>query len=379
MSYRPFAASVLVALLSCVALAQDPTADLELVRKIGPKGGGYAAARPALDRLNQLAPSELPRVLAALDGASPLAQNWLRSVAETLGEKAKDQLPVAALETFLKDTTHDPRGRRLAYELIARVDAKAEERLIPGFLNDPSLELRRDAVSLAITSAAGLEANDKAGAIAKYRTALSAARDQDQVKTVADKLKALGESTDLVTHYGLITEWKLVAPFDNTDDKGWDFAYPPETAVDLKAEYEGKEGKIKWIDHSTKDPLALVDLTTALGKHKGAVCYAATEFISAKEQDVEFRVECVTANKLWLNGKELMANFQYHSTSGEDLDQYIARGKLKPGKNLILLKICQNEQKEMWAQRWQFQLRVCDAIGSPIFSQDRMLPKTAAK
>jgi len=39
---------------------------------------------------------------------------------------------------------------------------------------------------------------------------------------------------------------------------------------------------------------------------------------------------------------------------------------LKPGANTILLKICQNEQTEDWAQRYQFQLRVCNASGIAI-------------
>jgi hypothetical protein len=52
------------------------------------------------------------------------------------------------------------------------------------------------------------------------------------------------------------------------------------------------------------------------------------------------------------------------------MDQFIVRGELKPGKNVILLKVCQNEQKEDWAQVWQFQLRVCDSIGKAILPAD---------
>jgi hypothetical protein len=53
-----------------------------------------------------------------------------------------------------------------------------------------------------------------------------------------------------------------------------------------------------------------------------------------------------------------------------DVDQYIYRGELKPGKNLILVKVLQNEQTESWAQNWQFQLRVCDAIGTAVLPAD---------
>jgi hypothetical protein len=39
---------------------------------------------------------------------------------------------------------------------------------------------------------------------------------------------------------------------------------------------------------------------------------------------------------------------------------------LKVGRNEILVKVCQNEQKEDWAQLWSFQLRVCDNLGGAI-------------
>ena len=376
-----FLTVALLAGICSLAVAQAPVrGQIEILRKIGPKGEGHAAARQAVDALNKAEITALPEVLSAIDGANPLAQNWLRGVAEAIAQKevAKSgKLPIADLEKYLNDKTRGPRSRRLAFELIAKVDATAESRLIPGLLHDPSLELRRNAVALAITAAEVAEKADKAAGLAKYKTVFAAARDQDQIKQIADKLKALGEPADLVTHYGFVVNWRLMAPFDNVEDKGWDIAYPPEKGVDYAAEVDGKEGKIRWVEHVTKHEAGMVDLTTALAKHKGAICYATSEFVSDKEQEVDFRLNCVTANKVWVNGKELMANRKYHNTTGEDIDQYVCRASLKQGKNVILLKICQNEQTEPWAQRWQFQFRVCDVIGTPIFSQDRTLPKMA--
>jgi hypothetical protein len=56
------------------------------------------------------------------------------------------------------------------------------------------------------------------------------------------------------------------------------------------------------------------------------------------------------------------------------------RARLRAGKNVILLKVCQNEQSEDWAQTWQFQFRVCDATGTAILSADRAAksPRSAA-
>jgi hypothetical protein len=48
------------------------------------------------------------------------------------------------------------------------------------------------------------------------------------------------------------------------------------------------------------------------------------------------------------------------------MDQYKVPVSLKAGKNDLVFKICQNEQKQDWAQRYQFQLRICDSTGSAI-------------
>jgi hypothetical protein len=81
------------------------------------------------------------------------------------------------------------------------------------------------------------------------------------------------------------------------------------------------------------------------------------------------------ASKVWLNGELVGATHVYHAN--EVIDQYIAKGQLRRGKNSLLLKICQNEQTEAWAQDWAFQFRVCDAIGTAILSQDRPGQKVA--
>ena len=56
-----------------------------------------------------------------------------------------------------------------------------------------------------------------------------------------------------------------------------------------------------------------------------------------------------------------------------------ARGTLRKGKNVILLKVCQNEQTDAWAQNWQFQLRICDPVGTAILAADRSAAVEAGK
>ncbi|MFO0904326.1 MAG: hypothetical protein U0939_15085 [Pirellulales bacterium] len=360
------AAVGLAAVGSAFAADADIAGSLAQVKQVGAKGAGHKEAVVALQTLNQASGSQLPTILAAMDGADALVANWLRGVAETVAQRELDKggrLPLPALEQFLADTQHAPKARRLAYELIARVDAQAEQRIIPGLINDPSLELRRDAVELAFT-AAQKAGDDKAAAVKAYRTAFTSARDIDQIQRAAAKLKELGEPVDLPQHMGFVMKWQVIGPFENAGGAGFDVVYPPEREFNAAAEYDGKKGKVKWVELATSDEYGQLDLNKQVGPHKGAVAYAYAEFESPREAAAEFRLGSVNANKIWVNGQLLTTNHVYHS--GSAIDQYVAAGKLKPGRNTILLKIAQNEQTEPWAQDWKFQFRVCDAIGTPI-------------
>ena len=346
---------------------------LEALRGVGPHGQGHPAAIAAARELQQLDGSHLTRVLAAMDGANPLAVNWIRGVAESLvqnSQTAQQPLPAEDLEKFLAETTHHPRARRYAYELIRGLDSTAEQRLTPTWVDDPSLELRRDAVAWLVKQADEAEKEGNTAEVERWlRQAFVASRDFDQVKEIAKRLSEAELPADTATHLGYILTWNLIGPFDNTDKAGFDVSYPPEKAIDLDQRYPGKNGQVAWQTHTTSDPYGTVNINEAVGKSMGAIVFAHSEFLSDSERNVELRLGSINANKIWLNGELLTANHVYHA--GTHPDQYVGRGKLKAGKNSILVMIAQNEQTEAWAQDWNFQLRVCDAIGTAVLSQDR--------
>ncbi len=340
---------------------------LAALNNVGNAGVRHQEAIAAWKQVSRADAAELPTMIAAIDPSKPLAANWIRAAVDQVAERSVQngrKLPKAALEKLVFDQSVAPRARRLAYEWLSRSDDSAAKRIIPTMLNDSSLEMRRDAVAQVIESAEAAE-NDEAKKNL-YTKALTAARDTDQVDAAFDKLTELGETVDLAHHFGFITNWKLIGPFDNTDKKGFPVAYPPETKIDASAAYAGKAGEVKWIDHATSEKYGMVDLNEALGKNMGAVAYAMAEFDSPEATTVDLRLGSICAAKLWLNGEQLMEHEVYHS--GTKIDQYIAKGNLKTGKNVILLKICQNEQTERWAQDWEFQFRVCDAVGTAIHS-----------
>ena len=194
------------------------------MRAVGPEGAGNEAASAAWQNVARADVSEVPRLLAALDGANPLAANWIRTAVDTVCERAlRDEgtLPKEALEQFTLQTSHDPKGRRLAYEWLLKVDPEAETRIVPQFLDDPSVELRRDAVARLIKQGEKTaKADDKSKAVKLLTRAFDAARDRDQIDLLAKQLKELGHEVDLIRHDGMIVDWLVVGPFDNTDEAG---------------------------------------------------------------------------------------------------------------------------------------------------------------
>ncbi|MHB1038215.1 MAG: PQQ-like beta-propeller repeat protein [Pirellulales bacterium] len=349
-----------------------PPATAELLKSllsVGHEAAGNREAARAWSQLLQGGADQLPELLGALDGANPLAANWLRGAVDAIAERELargGKLPVARLEQFALDRRHAPRARDVAYQWLSRTDRTAPERLMPGMLDDPSVELRRLAVASLLDEAKKLadSRENRDAALAVYRKALTAARDLDQVRLIAEALQKLGEKVDLARHFGFITTWKVIGPFDNAGGKGFRTAHPPESEIDLAKQYPGKNGPVRWIDHTTTNELGMVDLNQALGKHKEAVAYAAGEFVATRPMEVELRLGCVNANKLWLNGKLLDEHEVYHA--GTQMDQYVVRAAFIAGTNHILVKVCQNELTESWADPWQFQLRVCDAVGTGV-------------
>ncbi len=356
---------VVALLLIRSACAVEVDGLLKTLQAVGPEAAGNAAAAAAWKELAQAEAAQLPAILAGLDRANPLAANWIRSATEAVAERAmrnRRRLPLAELEKFLADRRHAAGARRLAYEWIVQVEPAKSKPLLAGMLDDPSLDLRYDAVALRIDEADVLRRNGQsARAMAAFREAFAAATDLDQVRRVADRLKQLGQTVDLARHFGFLLRWKLIGPFDNTAGKGFATAYPPEREIEPAGSYSGKHGQVTWIDHSTSDELGKVDLNVVLGEEKAVVAYATCDFWAAKPRTVDLRLNTANAAKLWLNGKLLHEHGFYHD--GVAFDQYVVHASLQPGRNVILLKICQNEQTEEWARLWDFQLRICDQHG----------------
>ena len=208
----------------------DLADSLATINGVDKDGRGHREAMAAYKAISAQSADKLPDILKGMNDAGPLATNWLRSAVETIVARelaGEGKPPVDQLNQFVLDTSNGARARRLAYEVLQKADAGTYDRLIPGMLNDPSLELRRDAVTFGMQQAADLAADKPNEAIAKYQQLLVAARDLDQIQAIADQLKELGRDVNLPKALGVIADWKVIGPFDNTGGIGFTTPAPP--------------------------------------------------------------------------------------------------------------------------------------------------------
>jgi hypothetical protein len=356
--------AAVVAIAGPVAAEKPLVADsLVKIKAVGKEGQGNEAAAAAWKTLVKSGGSALLPTLAAFNGANPTAANWLRSAVDAIVQaeaKAGRKLPAKELKEFIETKSNDPSARRIAFELFAKIEKETAAKMLVAMVDDPSLELRRDAIAVNIKEAKGDEK--------KLTTLFAAARDKDQVEEIAKTLKKT--EADITSHFGFVERWHVVGPFDSTKGAGFDKAYPPEAGVDLSATYEGKGGaKVGWKAVTAKPDTkekeyAIVDLNAELTMHKDAASYAYAVVSVEKDTPVELRAGSITSIKIFVNGKPVFARDEYHH--GHVMDQHVGRTTLKAGKNELLLKICQNNQTEQWAQNWAFQLRICDATGGAV-------------
>ena len=132
--------------------------------------------------------------------------------------------------------------------------------------------------------------------------------------------------------------WHYIGPFDHTDGKGFDAEYPPESGVDLAAEYEGKGGQaLRWQrGDSFKDNE--VNSLRIFGDDDWIAVYLYRTLDAPREQDLPVLFGSDDALTVWLNGERLLHhNVSRHCRLGDEK----ATLHLEPDRNELLLKICQ--------------------------------------
>ncbi len=166
---------------------------------------------------------------------------------------------------------------------------------------------------------------------------------------------------------GFISEdlWLILGPFDNTNGIGYDKAYIPENATQINTteKYDSVNGSVTWVmtEDETFDGYVEFGIDS-----NWLTTYAWTTLTSPDERQAQIRFGSSCQAKVWLNGKKVFANTEIHDA---EVDQYTVPVILKQGKNTILVKVCNQEEKA------GFYLRLTDMNGKPFDDLDFLDPE----
>ena len=129
--------------------------------------------------------------------------------------------------------------------------------------------------------------------------------------------------------------WSFICGFDG----GFDKVNPPEQGVDLKAKYKGKGGAdIGWTEGKFTDAAVnsfLPILPEPLKYEVTAYVYREIDAETPAEIPASFGSDDTLT--VWMNGEKIISE---NVSRGAAPDQSLAKLKVKPGKNKLLLKIC---------------------------------------
>ena len=157
-------------------------------------------------------------------------------------------------------------------------------------------------------------------------------------------------------------EWMVIGPFDSTDRDGFEQVYPPEKEINLKQQYEGKEGvRVSWRMAKARWNGRLDFSDTPWDNLDDSVCYALTYVYSPKARAAELMIGSDDAVKVWVNGKQVWSNFV---ARGANEDQDKAEAELNKGWNEILAKV------ENTYGGWALFLRIPDPESELRFSSE---------
>jgi hypothetical protein len=153
-----------------------------------------------------------------------------------------------------------------------------------------------------------------------------------------------------------VRTWQIIGPLENADGKGHDKAYPPEVDnVDLKKEYDGRDGKIRWQLHkSTKSRIDLQKVFNLADDKTAGVAYAVCWVESDKVQRAQIACGSHDGIKIWVNRRlDFNRAGERDVVAGNDKVPIV----LITGFNEILVKL--DNQKGDWA----FLLELLDERG----------------
>jgi arylsulfatase A-like enzyme len=134
------------------------------------------------------------------------------------------------------------------------------------------------------------------------------------------------------------SDWWLIGPFDNTNRKGIEKAYPPELEYKTEESYPGINKKmVTWQAYDGKDN-EYISLTKLFKPSQEAVIYARRVFNSVKDGEMKIGLGTNDGVKMWVNGELVHSNVVGRTAIPND---DVVTVPFKKGENVVLLKIDQ--------------------------------------
>jgi hypothetical protein len=260
---------------------------------------------------------------------------------------AKEATPLIA--AALKDPNADVRLAAVKALGIMLYDPETWAKDLGPFLAEKE---KRD-VKLAAVTTLGLVGKHGAFALKQLTTMrdkeeTKAKKDMDFIRALKTTIAAIQQDST-----SMLGPWHYIGPFANDNNAGFKTAYPPEKEIDLKKTYPGKNGTVaKWREGKFTDgevnDLALFDEAD----NENAVVYLYREIDSSEAKEMNVSLGSDDTLTVWLNGAKILEEEVYR---GAAPDQNKATLKLRPGKNALLIKICQG------GGEWAFYFRMMEA------------------
>lgn len=138
-----------------------------------------------------------------------------------------------------------------------------------------------------------------------------------------------------------LNPWQYIGPFDHSGGRGFAAVYPPEREIDFAKQYDGKNGeKAVWKpgDFGDAKVNSLKLFKPENITHSVVYLHRQIDTVSGGLLPVSMGSDDTLC--VWLNGREVLAQNVTRTAAPDQAKLTLA---LKPGRNDLLLKICQTD------------------------------------
>jgi tetratricopeptide (TPR) repeat protein len=173
------------------------------------------------------------------------------------------------------------------------------------------------------------------------------------------------KAVSIIRDMGCILDWQFIGPFDNISHSGYNRVFPPETEIDFKKSYPGKDGNLaKWYPLVTAPTSPWIFVEDHLPV-SNAINYFYCAVASPVDQEALLSFGASGMFKVFCNGVAVLADSIFRNTGS---DMFIQQIKLNKGDNPLLIKLghewgTRTEDKVKYSN---FSIRLLDKNYSPL-------------